>query len=133
LASAGSPSGSGPDFVDPNQQTIAAIERRLDQQIRQNRSPPEIAQTRFALAQAIWSSSDAEASQTRALGLARLSKSALDAVFAQDQSSSVNDLRQAVNDWISERERSLGKPPLVVGGDPAGLKNDPAGRGPTGF
>jgi len=131
LASAGSPGGSGPDFVDPNQQTIAAIERRLDQQIRQNRSPPEIAQTRFALAQAIWSSSDAEASQTRALGLARLSKLALDAVSVQDTSSSVIELRQAVNDWISERERSLGKPQLVVGKDPAELKNDAVERGPT--
>ncbi|HET6981771.1 MAG TPA: hypothetical protein VFI53_06500, partial [Myxococcaceae bacterium] len=82
----------------------------LDQEIRQNRSAPEIAETRFTLAQAIWNSSDAEEAQNRALGLARQSKAALDAVAEQD--TTVVELRDAVNDWISEREGPVGKPPL---------------------
>ena len=108
LESAGG--GSAPAFADPSGQSIAAIERRLDQEIRQNRSAPEIAQTRFTLAQAIWNSSDAEEAQSRALGLARQSKAALDAVAEQD--TTVVELRDAVNDWISEREGPVGKPPL---------------------
>jgi len=108
LASSGLGGGSGPDWVDPTGQNIAAIERRLDQQIRQNRSPPEIAQTRFALAQAIWDSSDAAGAQNRALTLARESKAALDAVTNDD--STVVELRQAVNDWITMREGPVGKP-----------------------
>jgi len=113
LASAESTGGSGADFMDPTGQTIAALERRLDQQIRQNRSPPEIAQTRFALAQAFWNSSDAEEVQSRALNLARQSKAALDAIPKDDDS--VKDLRDAVNDWISSREGPIGKPGHLVG------------------
>jgi IS5 family transposase len=94
--------------MDPSGQAIAAIERRLDQQIRKNRSPPEIAETRFALAQAIWNSSDAAEAQNRALSLARESKAALDAVA--DQDSTVLELRDAVNDWISMREGPISKP-----------------------
>ena len=125
LASASSPSGSGPDYVDPSGQNIAAIERRLDQQIRQNRSPPEIAQTRFTLAQAIWNSSDAQEVQARALTLARQSKAALDAVADQEQDVSVLELREAVNDWLTVREGPLGKPlPNLVGEDRAALKAD---------
>ena len=105
MAAAASPGGSGPDYVDPTGQSIAAIERRLDQQIRQNRSPPEIAETRFTLAQAIWNSSDAEETQTRALTLARQSKAALDAVADRDTDMSVLELREAVNDWISGARR----------------------------
>ncbi|HZJ53667.1 MAG TPA: serine/threonine-protein kinase [Myxococcaceae bacterium] len=110
IASAATPYGSGPDFVDPTGQTIAAIERRLDQQIRHNRSPPEIAQTRFALAQAIWNSSDTEQSQIRALSLARQSKAELDAVAGLNANVSLLELRAQVNDWISLREGPVGKP-----------------------
>lgn len=132
LASAAGSGGSGPDFMDPAGQTIAAIERRLDEQIRQNRSPPEIAQTRFTLAQAIWNSSDAEEVQTRALSLARQSKAALDAVPEQDTSSSVLELREAVNDWISVREGPIGKPGHLVGVNGTELKLAPTGdRGLT--
>ena len=106
--SSASVGGSGGDYVDPSGQSIAAIERRLDQQIRNHRSPPEIAETRFALAQAIWNSSDAEAAQTRALTLARESKAALDGVV--DQDADVVELRAAVNDWISVREGPIVKP-----------------------
>ncbi|HUM09408.1 MAG TPA: serine/threonine-protein kinase [Myxococcaceae bacterium] len=108
VASIAPSGGSGLDYVDPSGQAIATIERRLDQQIRNNRSPPEIAQTRFALAQAIWNSSDATEAQTRALSLARQSKAALDAVV--DQDSTVVELREAVNDWISVREGPINKP-----------------------
>jgi hypothetical protein len=108
IASAGSVGGSGPDYVDPSGQAIAAIERRLTQQVRNNRSPPEIAETRFALAQAIWNSSDAEEAQFRALSLARESKAALDAVA--DQDANVLELRDAVDDWISKREGPIIKP-----------------------
>lgn len=107
-ASAGPAAGSGPDWVDPAAQSIAAIERRLDQQVRQRRSPPEIAQTRFALAQAIWNASDAAESQTRALMLARESRAALDSVVQEDLR--VVALRQEVDDWISVREGPIGKP-----------------------
>lgn len=108
VASIAPTGGSGADYVDPSGQAIAAIERRLEQQIRKNRSPPEIAETRFALAQAIWNSSDAAEAQTRALSLARESKAALDAVI--DQDSTVLELRDAVNDWISVREGPINKP-----------------------
>ena len=132
LASAASSGGSGPDFVDPTGQTIAALERRLDQQIRQNRSPPEIAQTRFTLAQAIWNSSDAQEVQTRALSLARQSKAALDAVPEQDTNVSVIELREAVNDWISVREGPIGKPGRLVGTNGAELQLAPTSdQGPT--
>ena len=134
MASAASPGGSGPDYVDPTGQSIAAIERRLDQQIRQNRSPPEIAETRFTLAQAIWNSSDAEETQTRALTLARQSKAALDAVADRDTDMSVLELREAVNDWISVREGPIGKPRgNLVGTNRAQLKLSPVdiSRGPT--
>jgi serine/threonine protein kinase len=121
--------GSAPEFTDPSGQTIAAIERRLDQQIRQNRSAPEIAETRFTLAQAIWNSSDAEDAQTRALTLARQSKAALDLVA--DQDTTVVELRDAVNDWISEREGPVGKPPrgghLIIQGR-SGLKIEPVDK-----
>ena len=134
LASAASPGGSGPEYMDPTGQTIAAIERRLDQQIRQNRSPPEIAQTRFTLAQAIWNSSGAEEAQTRALTLARQSKAALDAVSDQGTDVSVLELRDQVNDWISVREGPIGKPGHLVGTNRAELKLDPmTNRGPTDF
>ncbi|HVP59884.1 MAG TPA: serine/threonine-protein kinase [Myxococcaceae bacterium] len=131
MASVAPVGGSGPDYVDPSGQAIAAIERRLDQQIRQNRSTPEIAQTRFALAQAIWNSSDATDAQTRALTLARQSKAALDAVL--DQDTTVVELREAVNDWISVREGPIGKPRgnLLAGGK-AELKLAPMDNtGPT--
>jgi serine/threonine protein kinase len=134
VASAASAGGSGPDYVDPTGQTIAAIERRLDQQIRQNRSPPEIAETRFTLAQAIWNSSDAEETQTRALTLARQSKAALDAVPHRDTDVSVTDLLDAVNEWISVREGPIGKPNgNLVGTNRAQLKLAPVDttRGPT--
>ncbi|HEY3586604.1 MAG TPA: hypothetical protein VGK85_05620, partial [Myxococcaceae bacterium] len=130
LASVGGSGGSGPDFVDPNGESIAAIERRLDQQIRQNRSPSEIAQTRFTLAQAIWNSSGAEEVQIRALTLAQQSKEALDAV--PDQNPDVIELRQAVNDWISSREGPIGKPGRLLGTNQAELKLDPIqNRGPS--
>jgi hypothetical protein len=120
--------GAAPDFSDPSGQTIAAIERRLDQQIRQNRSAPEIAETRFTLAQAIWNSSDAQDAQSRALGLARQSKAALDAVAVQDRT--VVGLRDAVSDWISEREGPVGKPlpggHLIQGR--SGLKLEPVDK-----
>jgi hypothetical protein len=134
MASAASAGGSGPDYVDPTRQTIDAIERRLDQQIRQNRSTPEIAQTRFTLAQAIWNSSDAEEAQTRALTLARQSKAALDAVANRDTDTSVLELREAVNDWISVREGPIGKPRAnLVGTNRAELRLAPVDttRGPT--
>ena len=102
--------------------------------IRQNRSPPEIAQTRFTLAQAIWNSSDAEETQTRALTLARQSKAALDAVANRDTDTSVLELREAVNDWISVREGPIGKPGgNLVGTNRAQLKIAPVDitRGPT--
>jgi Protein kinase domain len=108
LASAAAPYGSGADFVDPSGETIAAIERRLAQQIRQHRSSPEIAQTRFALAQAIWNSSEAEESQSRALTLARQSKAALDVAVARGKVSA--ELRDAVDDWLSAREAPVIKP-----------------------
>jgi hypothetical protein len=137
MASAASPSGSGPDYVDPTGQTIAALERRLDQEIRQNRSTPEIAQTRFTLAQAIWNSSDAEETQTRALALARQSKAALDAWKDRDTDVSVLELREAVNDWISSREGPIGKPGHLVGTNRAQLKLAPVdtnrGLTETGF
>ncbi|MGZ6141259.1 MAG: protein kinase domain-containing protein [Myxococcaceae bacterium] len=107
-ASSGLAGPSGPDWVDPSAATIAAIERRLDQQIRLNKSAPEIAQTQFALAQVLWNSSDAAELQSRALSLARQSKAALDAVSVED--SSVVELRQAVNDWLVVREGPTGKP-----------------------
>ena len=110
LASAATPYGSAPDFVDPTGQTIAAIERRLEQQIRHNRSPPEIAQTRFALAQAIWNSSDAEQAQIRALSLARQSKAELESVAGLNANVSLLELRNQVTDWISLREGPIGKP-----------------------
>lgn len=138
MASAASPGGSAPDYVDPAGQTIAAIERRLDQEIRQNRSAPEIAQTRFTLAQAIWNSSDAEQTQTRALALARQSKAALDAWADRDTDVSVVELREAVNDWISSREGPIGKPRAnIIGTNRAQLKLDPVdsnrGLTETGF
>jgi len=138
MASAASPGGSGPDYVDPTGQTIAAIERRLDQEIRQNRSAPEIAQTRFTLAQAIWNSSDAEETQTRALALARQSKAALDAWADRDTDVSVVELREAVNDWISVREGPIGKPRAnLIGTNRAQLKLAPVdtnrGLTETGF
>jgi hypothetical protein len=102
VASLGPDTGAGPDWVDPSAANIAAIKRRLDQQIRQNRSSPEIAQTRFALAQAIWDSSDAADLQRQALALARQSKAALDAVV--DTDTGVVELRQAVSDWLTSRE-----------------------------
>jgi hypothetical protein len=95
--------------VDPSATTIAAIERRLDQQIRLNKSPPEIAQTQFQLAQVLWNSTDAQELQAKALSLARQSKAALDAVLEQE--AGVVELRQAVSDWISEREGPVYKPP----------------------
>ena len=107
-ASAGVGYAASPDWVDPSAATIAAIERRLEQQVRLNRSPPEIAQTQFALAQALWNSSDAEDQQARALALARQSKAALDAVPAED--STVLELRQQVNDWLTLREGPAYKP-----------------------
>jgi len=107
-ASSGLSGPSGPDWVDPSAATIAAIERRLDQQMRLNKSAPEIAQTQFALAQVLWNSSDAAELQSRALSLARQSKAALDAVSVED--SSVVELRQAVNDWLIVREGPPGKP-----------------------
>ncbi len=107
-AASGLAGPSGPDWVDPSAATIAAIERRLDQQIRLNKSAPEIAQTQFALAQVLWNSSDAAELQSRALSLARQSKAALDAVSMED--SSVVELRQAVNDWLIVREGPTGKP-----------------------
>jgi hypothetical protein len=110
VASAATPYGSAPDFMDPTGQTIAAIERRLDQQIRHNRSPPEIAETRFALAQAIWNSSDAEQAQTRALSLARQSKAELESVAGLDANVNLLELRNQVTDWISLREGPVGKP-----------------------
>jgi Protein kinase domain len=127
LASAASPSGSAPDFVDPTGQTIAAIERRLEQQIRHKRSPPEIAETRFALAQAIWNSSDAEQSQNRALGLARQSKEALDAVPDVYRNQSMRELRNEVSDWLSVREGPILKPRgnLTVETRRDGLRLDP--------
>ena len=137
MASAASPGGSGPDYVDPTRQTIDALERRLDQQIRQNRSTPEIAQTRFTLAQAIWNSSEAEETQTRALALARQSKAALDAWKDRDTDVSVVELREAVNDWISVREGPIGKPGHLVGTNRAQLKIAPVdtnrGLTETGF
>ena len=137
MASAASAGGSGPDYVDPTGQTIAAIERRLDQQIRQNRSTPEIAQTRFTLAQAIWNSSDAEETQTRALTLARQSKAALDAVANRDTDMSVLELRAAVNDWITVREGPIGKPGHLVGTNRADMRLAPVdttrGQTNTGF
>jgi hypothetical protein len=132
LASVPGSGGSGPDYVDPTGQTIAAIERRLDQQIRQNRSPSEIAQTRFTLAQAIWNSSGDQEVQTRALTLARQSKAALDAVPEQQTDPSVVELRQAVNDWISSREGPIQKPGHLVGTNGVELKLDPMQpRGPS--
>ena len=123
--------------MDPTRQTIDAIERRLDQQIRQNRSTPEIAQTRFTLAQAIWNSSEAEETQTRALALARQSKAALDAWKDRDSDVSVVELREAVNDWISVREGPIGKPGHLVGTNRAQLKIAPVdtnrGLTETGF
>ncbi len=107
-AASGLAGPSGPDWVDPSAATIAAIERRLDQQIRLNKSAPEIAQTQFALAQVLWNSSDAAELQSRALSLARQSKAALDTVSVED--SSVVELRQAVNDWLIVREGPAGKP-----------------------
>lgn len=107
-ASSGLAGPSGPDWVDPSAATIAGIERRLDQQIRLNRSAAEIAQTQFALAQVLWNSSDAADLQARALSLARQSKAALDTVPVED--SSVVELRQAVNDWLTVREGPTGKP-----------------------
>jgi hypothetical protein len=137
MASAASAGGSGPDYVDPTGQTIAAIERRLDQQIRQNRSTPEIAQTRFTLAQAIWNSSDAEETQTRALTLARQSKAALDAVANRDTDTSVLELRAAVSDWITVREGPIGKPGHLVGTNRAEMRLAPVdttrGQTNTGF
>jgi len=96
--------------VDPTGQTIAAIERRLDQQIRHNRSPPEIAETRFALAQAIWNSSDGEQAQIRALTLARQSKAELESVAGLDANVNLLELRNQVTDWLSLREGPIGKP-----------------------
>jgi len=110
VASAATPYGSAPDFVDPTGQTIAAIERRLDQQIRHNRSPPEIAETRFALAQAIWNSSDGEQAQIRALTLARQSKAELESVAGLDANVNLLELRNQVTDWLSLREGPIGKP-----------------------
>jgi hypothetical protein len=121
--------GSAPEFADPSGQTISAIERRLDQQIRQNRSASEIAETRFTLAQAIWNASDAEDAQSRALTLARQSKAALDAVA--DQDTTVVELRDAVNDWISEREGPVGKPPRgghLIHQGRSGLKIEPVDK-----
>jgi hypothetical protein len=89
---------------------IDAIERRLSLQIQQHRSTSVIAETRFTLAQAIWDSSDGEASQSRALALARQSKAALATVAAYDLDPSVEELRQTVDDWISEREDPVNKP-----------------------
>jgi len=99
---------SGDVWTDPSAENIAAIERRLAQQIRQQRAPPEIAQTQFALAQAIWDSTDAAESQNRALDLARKSKATLDSV--QDGDASVAELRQAVDHWISMRTGPIDKP-----------------------
>jgi len=99
---------SSPEWVDPSAATIASIERRLEQQIRLNRSPPEIAQTRFALAQALWNSSDTDESQIRALALARQSKAALDSL--SDSNSSLVELRQQVDDWIRVRTGPVSKP-----------------------
>ena len=101
-AASGLAGPSGPDWVDPSAATLAAIQRRLDQQIRLNRSPPEIAQTRFALAQALWNSTDSEDLQVRALSLARDSRAALDAVTTEDRT--LVQLRKEVDDWISVRE-----------------------------
>ena len=114
IASALASTSSGPDWVDPAGANIAALERRLDQQIKMQRSAPEIAETQFALAQAIWDSGDATQSQTRALALARESKAALDAVT--DGDTAVVQLRQAVDNWISTRTRPLDNPhtsPLI--------------------
>ena len=127
IASSQTPVGSGPDFVDPNGQTIAAIERRLDQQIRQNRNPPEIAQTRFALAQAIWNSSDGEQAQNRALSLARQSKAELEGVAGLNANVSLLELRNQVNDWISLREGPGGKPRNNLTADP---RSDAVGMRP---
>ena len=69
-----------------------------------------IAGTRFALAVAIWDSSDAESSQTRALALARQSKAALATVPARDLNPSVTELQQTVDDWLSQREGPVDKP-----------------------
>ncbi len=113
IASSASVGGSGPDYLDPSSQTIAAIERRLNQQVRNRRSPPEIAETRFVLAQAIWNSSDAEPAQNRALNLARESKAALDAL--SDHDTTVLELREAVNDWITDREGRIDKPSHYIG------------------
>jgi hypothetical protein len=71
---------------------------------------------------------------TRALSLARQSRAALDAVAAEDPDVSVLELRQAVNDWISTRERPVGKPRgNLVGINRVDLKISPnADRGATG-
>ena len=101
-ASAGPASSASPDWVDPSGATIAAIERRLHQQIQQNKSPHGIAQTQFALAQALWNSTDSEDLQARAVSLAQQSKAALDAVTGEDLS--VVQLRKEVDNWLNTRE-----------------------------
>ena len=80
-------------------------------QIQQHRSTSVIAETRFALAVAIWDSSDAESSQTRALdpGAPEQGRPG-DWCPVADSNPSVPELQQTVDDWLNQREGPTEKP-----------------------
>ena len=118
-------SGSGnSEWNDVASGGVDMLERRLSLQLEQHRSPSVIAETRFSLAQAIWDSSDSDATpancaaaqatvttpRCRALSLARQSKAALATVASYDQDPSVQALAQSVDDWLSERDNPVMKP-----------------------
>jgi serine/threonine protein kinase len=124
LAQLSGTGGASSEWDDLSTGEVDLLERRLSLQIEQHRSTSVIAETRFSLAQAIWDSSDSDASPTdcasaqattttprcRALVLARQSKAALATVAAYDPDPSVQALAQTVDDWLNEREDPVTKP-----------------------
>jgi hypothetical protein len=110
LAELSIPAGGDLVWDDGAATQIDSIERKLSLQIQQHRSTSVIAGTRFALAQAIWDSSVAASSQSRALALARQSKAALATVPARLIDPSVAELQQNVDDWLNQREGPVEKP-----------------------
>ena len=124
LAQLSGAAGGGSEWDDLSTGEVDLLERRLSLQIEQHRSTSVIAETRFSLAQAIWDSSDSDATpagcasaqattttpRCRALALARQSKAALATVASYDPDPSVQALAQTVDDWLNQREDPVTKP-----------------------
>jgi hypothetical protein len=107
------PGGGTPalQWQDSSAATISAIENRLALQIEQKQSTTTISQTRFALAQALWNTTDSPATQSRALALAYQTQAEL---RSAPDVSTVRALRQDVTDWIDAHDGPISKPGRLI-------------------